>query len=272
MPLPEFWNNYKNNSKFNKPIFKQPEDPAEIISNILLFNSKKKTKSVKISKPYITLTGIKKYQFLAQNDVAKLCRKYKLPVVSSKLLSEKEIKQNLKLNFPVVVKGLNKKVVHKTELNAVKVDIKNKKELLAAVKEIKLSFKRNGFEVEKFLIQPFIKTKHELLIGGARDNSFGPIIMFGSGGKYVEMFEDTSIRSAYLTNDDIDEMINETKIGKILKGVRGEQSIDIIELRKVIKSVSKIMIENKKITELDINPLIVDENNKLHAVDVRVKT
>jgi len=273
MPLPEFWMKYKNESTTKTPIFKQPEEPAEIISNILLFQKNKKrnknlTGKIKISKT-IDITADKRY--LNQPEVSKLCKKYKLPIVNQLLLTEKEIKTKREFNFPLAVKGISEKVIHKTEINAVKLNVKNKKELLDAVKEIKTSFKQNGFEVENYLLQPFIKTKHELLIGGIRDNSFGPIIMFGSGGKYVEVFEDTAIRSAYLTDSEIDEMITETKIGKILQGVRNEKSVDIIGLRKVLKYVTKMIIENTEILELDINPLIVDEENKLYAVDVRIK-
>ena len=273
MPLPEFWMKYKNDSTTKTPIFKQPEEPAEIISNILLFQKNKRrnknlTGKIKISKT-IDITADKRY--LNQPEVSKLCKKYKLPIVNQFLLTEKEIKTKREFNFPLAVKGISEKVIHKTEINAVKLNVKNKKELLDAVKEIKTSFKQNGFEVENYLLQPFIKTKHELLIGGIRDNSFGPIIMFGSGGKYVEVFEDTAIRSAYLTDSEIDEMITETKIGKILQGVRNEKSVDIIGLRKVLKYVTKMIIENTEILELDINPLIVDEENKLYAVDVRIK-
>ncbi len=209
--------------------------------------------------------------FITQNEVEALCKKYEIPIVVNNILSEEDINKNEGLIFPLVAKGLNKDVVHKSELNAVKINIKNKDELNIAIDEIKKSFNKNKLDVESYLIQPFIKTKHELLIGGVRDNSFGPIVMFGSGGKYVEVFEDTEIRSAYLTEADIDEMIAQTKIGRILKGVRGEKETNIKYLKEIIESVSQMMIENDNILEIDLNPLIVDENNNYHAVDVRVK-
>jgi len=95
--------------------------------------------------------------------------------------------------------------------------------------------------------------------------------MFGSGGKYVEYIEDTVMRSAYLTDYDIDEMINSTKIGKIIQGVRGEQSIDMKEIKSVIKNLAQMMLNHKEITEIDLNPLLVTSDNKIYAVDVRVK-
>jgi acetyltransferase len=144
--------------------------------------------------------------------------------------------------------------------------------LVAAAKKIEENFSKSGFIVEEFLIQPFVKAKHELLIGGFRDPSFGPVIMFGSGGKYVEVYDDVVIKSCYLCDDDIEDMIASTKIGRILKGVRGEESINISELKRIIKSCSKMILENDCIVELDLNPLVVDKCNNIYAIDIRIKT
>jgi len=150
-------------------------------------------------------------------------------------------------------------------------NIKDKDEMLRAVDEIKVSFAANNIKLEEIFIQQFISVKHEILIGGFRDNSFGPVVMFGTGGKYVEVLDDTKIKSVYLNDEDLDEMINETKIGKILKGVRSEASADINKLKSIINSVAKLLIENDNIYEIDINPLAVDQNLNFHAVDVRIK-
>jgi acetyltransferase len=125
--------------------------------------------------------------------------------------------------------------------------------------------------MDKFLIQPFLKTKFELLIGAFRDPSFGPMIMFGSGGKYVEYLDDTVMRSAYLNENDVDEMINLTKIGKIIQGVRGEQSVDLKSIKSAIKNLAQMIINHIEITEVDLNPLLVTSENKIFAVDVRIK-
>jgi acyl-CoA synthetase (NDP forming) len=95
--------------------------------------------------------------------------------------------------------------------------------------------------------------------------------MFGTGGKYVEVVCDTAIRSAYMSDNDLNEIIEETVIGKILKGVRGEKGIDINELKRVIRASSQMIIENENIVEFDLNPLIVSQDNSIHAVDVRIK-
>ena len=277
MPLPEFWEEYRKYSKKNLPVFKNPEDPSEVLSNMILFSSSRE-RLKKNHKQYLDMINshtTKKYEFrsgfLSQTEINELCADYNIPLIQNKLISPDTLKKlNGGINYPIVLKGINHEIVHKSEINAVKLNIRTREELLAKAGEIEKSFSRYHFEVEKFLIQPFIKTKHEILIGGYSDVSFGPVIMFGTGGKYVEIICDTSIRSAYMCDDDIDGMINETVIGKILQGIRGEEPCDMAELKRIILSCARMMIENKNIIEFDLNPLIVGEDNKYYAVDVRV--
>jgi acyl-CoA synthetase (NDP forming) len=270
MPLPEFWENYRRNSATKKPLFRKPEDPAKVLSDMLFYvKNRNKNKSLKQSKNNIGLSG---EGFLQSIDIEKLTKKYKLPVAKNILIGPDKINSDLnKINFPVVVKGIAKTVVHKSELDAVKVNIKNKKEFSKAINEIKKSLAKRKVKVEEFLIQPFIEGKHEILIGGFRDPSFGPMIMFGSGGKYVEVFNDTCLKSAYLSNKDIQEMIEKTKIGKILKGVRGEKSFPLSRLKRIIKSSAQMMVDNPEIKEFDFNPLIITQENSVFAVDIRIK-
>lgn len=277
MPLPEFWDNYKQNSKSKAPLFKNPEDPAEVLSN-MLFYVKSRTK---ISSTNIEYRKVFDYTetenltespgFLSQKSVSKICRRYKIPLVKNKLVGFSELKNIGSEFFPAVLKGIHPEAIHKSDLGAVKLNILNKKELLAAAGAINNNFRKVGLKVDKFLVQRFVEAKHELLVGGFRDKSFGPIIMFGSGGKYVEVFDDTALRSCYLCNEDLDEMINETKIGKILKGIRGEKPCNLKNLKIIIKSCALLLIKIPQISEFDINPLIVTDKNKLIAVDVRIK-
>ena len=276
LPLPEFWQKYRTESAKRLPLFRNPEDPAEILSN-MLFHSEAKKKLERNKEKYSSILNIKpkvnslRDGFISQEEITKICSEYEIPLVKSMLIEESEFEKIEKDFYPLVLKGINPNVIHKTELDAVKLNIKSKEELLSAAEKLQESFVNAGYFVDKFLVQRFVKAKHELLIGGFRDPSFGPIIMFGSGGKYVEVFDDVKIKSCYLCEEDIDEMINQTSIGKILHGVRGETAIDLKKLRRIIKQCSIMMIENKNITEFDLNPLIVDTEGKFYAVDVRVK-
>ena len=271
MPLPEFWENYRLNSKYKKPLFKNPEEPAKVISNILFYSGK----SVKRNYLSPVVTHIKLNEetgFLSNKMIEKISAEYNFPLVSSQVLKPDEFESNkIKLNYPVVIKGISASAVHKSEFNAVKLDIENFEELLSEKISIEKSFEKQNFKCDGYLIQPFIKVKHELLLGGFRDPTFGPMIMFGSGGKYVEIFNDTSIKSAYLSDFDIDEIIDRTKIGKVLKGVRGELPVNITKLKSLILSAGQMMLDNPQIIEFDFNPLILAENNFFSIVDVRIK-
>lgn len=276
LPLPEFWQKYRRESQIKKPLFKNPEDPAEILSN-MLFHSSVKNKFTRNKDEYLKAVNTRHKSssftsgFISQKEVDSLCSGYNLPLIKSKLVKADSLESIAQEYFPLVLKGINQNVIHKSELNAVKLNIQTKEELFIAAEEIKTNFLIAGFSVDEFLVQQFVKAKHELLIGGFRDPSFGPIIMFGSGGKYVEVFDDVKIKSCYLCDEDIDDMINKTNIGKILHGVRGESSVDLSELKRIIKQCSLMMLENKNVEEFDLNPLIVDVTGKFFAVDVRVK-
>jgi len=277
MPKPEFWEEYRSLPEPRKPIFRNPEEPATILSNMLFYAKQKSfnEKNIDEIKSLFALPTLTKFNYpegyLSTQQIREITEYYNFPLVKEIVVDANSANfENIDF-FPVVIKGISKEVIHKSEFDAVKLNIKDRDELLSVSDEIRNNFIRNGFSVESFLIQSFVSTKHELLLGGFNDESFGPIIMFGSGGKYVEVFNDTAIRSAYISRPGIMEMISSTKIGKILFGVRGEKGINFAPLVEIIHSASKMIIENPRIKEFDFNPLIVDVNNAIHAVDIRIK-
>ncbi len=271
MPLPEFWDKYRKESLYKKPLFRNPEDPSEVLSN-MLFSKKMMEKKSRLktvadnSFRFETEEG-----FLSQKEVNLIADKFNLPVVKNLIIKPDQLLSIDDSLFPLVLKGLSKDVIHKSEFNAVILNIKSKEDLLTSAKKMEEDFNNKNVTVEEYLIQPFIETKHEILLGGFRDSSFGPLIMFGTGGKYVEVYEDTVMRSAYLSDDDIESMINLTKAGIILKGVRGESSANIASLKNIISSAAQMMLDNQHITEFDMNPLIVSQSGNFFAVDIRIK-
>ncbi len=273
MPLPEFWEEYRKKSKLKRSLFRRPEEPAVVISNLLKFKNKP-TADGRLAANSTKIEGINfaelKDKFLAQEEVKKVADCYNIPIISSQILMFNELK-NSKIEFPVVLKAVGKNIIHKSDLKGVMLNIKNREDLINIAEKMKMKFEKKDLEIESFLIQPFINPKFELLVGGFRDPNFGPMVMFGLGGKYVEYFEDTSIRSAYENENDIDEMINETKIGKIVQGVRGDKPVDIEKIKSIIKSVAQMMINHKEIAECDLNPLLVTEDDRIYAVDIRIK-
>jgi len=273
MPLPEFWEEYRKNSKLKKSLFRRPEEPAVVISNLLKFKNKPGIDG-RLRANYTKIEGINfaglNDKFLTQQEVKKVADCYNLPIIQSHILKYNELK-NSELEFPIVLKAVGEKIIHKSDLKGVTLNIKNREDLIINANEMKKNFDEKGLKIETFLLQPFLVPKFELLVGGFRDPNFGPMVMFGLGGKYVEYFEDTSIRSAYFTDYDIDEMINSTRIGKVIQGVRGDEGVDIEKIKSTIKSVAQMMINHKEITECDLNPLLVSEDDKILAVDIRIK-
>ena len=275
MPLPEFWEAYRQNPNIDVPLFRNPEDPAEVLANMIFFSDKQKSLKNSFSEYDKALqTPVKNFSsgkdFLPQDEVLELVSKYDIPVIKNTYLQPGNIESS-EVQYPVVLKGVNKNVIHKSELDAVKLNIKNEKELKIAANEIIESFRRSNYEVEEFLVQPYITKRHEILLGGFRDISFGPVLMFGTGGKYVEVYNDTVMKSAYISSADIVEMISGTAMGKILMGVRGEKSANIQSLKSIIKSAAMMMLENNNIQEFDFNPLLCDEEGNFHAVDIRIR-
>lgn len=272
MPLPEFWQEYRAESKTKRALFRRPEDPAVVINNLLKFRDRK----INLNRVSCDETlkdfnlSNKAGQFLNQNDVTELCNYYHLPIVKNEIHSIDELNKK-EIHFPVVLKAVGEKIIHKTDLKGVVLNIKTKSELIKTCEKMIWDFSSRNIQLDSFLIQPFLTSKFELLVGAFRDHSFGPMIMFGSGGKYVEYLDDTVMRSAYLAENDVDEMINSTKIGKIIQGVRGEDSADINTLKTVIKNLAQMMINHKEIMEVDLNPLMITSENKIFAVDVRIK-
>ena len=116
-----------------------------------------------------------------------------------------------------------------------------------------------GKRVFGTLISPMAGPGQECIIGMIRDPLFGPVIMFGLGGIFVEVLKDVSFRVAPLAQEDIDEMLEEIKGYKILTGIRGEKPKDIDALKDILAKLSEIAIDNPEIKEIDLNPVIVHE-------------
>jgi acetyltransferase len=211
-----------------------------------------------------------KGKFLSQENVQTLAEAYSIPVIKNVLVDVKDIELD-GIDFPVVLKAVGEEIIHKSDLKGVALNIKDKNELTTLADEMINNVKCQKVQLDSFLIQPYIRTKFELLLGGFRDPSFGPMVMFGTGGKYVEYLDDTVIRSAYLNDGDIDALINSTKIGKIIQGVRGDKSVHIQKIKNGIKSVAQMILDNPEITECDLNPLLIGENDEVFAVDVRIR-
>ena len=167
-----------------------------------------------------------------------------------------------RIGYPVALKTASPSVLHKTERGGVFLNIRNDRELGSAIRRMK---------AEACLLQKMVPAGVEVIIGGKRDREFGPVILFGLGGIFVEVLKDTTIRIAPVDIGTAQEMIDGIKGSALLKGFRGSKPFDIESLAHVLVNVSNLLVDHPEITSLDINPLIVLEKGKgCVAVDVKI--
>jgi acetyl-CoA synthetase (ADP-forming) len=202
---------------------------------------------------------------LSEYESKQILQDYAIPVTSEILVSNEEDLINAagKIGFPLVMKGCSRKIVHKTEKGLIRVDIRNAEEALAAFNEIKAAM---DVADKTVLVQQMVKGQRELVVGLTRDPQLGPCVMFGLGGIFTEVLNDTVFRVAPLEKEDALEMMQEIKGRKILDAVRGMAPADKNMLAEILIRVGRIGIENEKIKEIDINPIILSAGKPI-AVD-----
>lgn len=210
---------------------------------------------------------------LSDTDVRSILKSYKITIPKYHIAAN--LKEALsfadKCGYPVVLKISSPEILHKSDVGGVKVGISTDKELKDGFNEIINNVERympnahiSGISVEKQVL-----FEREVIIGMNNDPHFGPLIMFGLGGVYVEFLKDVAFRLAPVSKEEAMRMIKEIKSYPLLIGVRGKEGVNIDAIIDVILKVSQLVTENKEIMELDINPLMVGSKNAI-AVDARI--
>jgi acetyltransferase len=178
-----------------------------------------------------------------------------------------------KLNFPVAVKLLSRDASHKSDVGGVRLKIQNHKKLVEAISDMKKVFKKIKPQptIDGFLIQEMAADGVECFVGGRQDPVFGPIVIAGLGGIFLEIFKDTSIRLAPVTKNEAMDMLKQLQAYPVLQGARGKMKADIDAFSDVICRVSQLLTRAQDIAEIDLNPVIVHEKGKgVSIVDSRV--
>lgn len=196
-------------------------------------------------------------------ETQKLLKKYKIPYCKTYFVkNEHDLKNLLKIKFPAYAKVSSTSIMHKKDIGGV-VKIEESKAFLKVVPQL---LKKKG--VDGVLVQPELDGK-EVIIGMKRDVTFGPLIIFGLGGIFVEILKDVSFGLAPLTNKDAMTMIYSIKGFPVLKGIRGDKPVNIKALAAIIVSISHLSLENDFVQEIDLNPIIVNEK-KAFVVDAKI--
>jgi len=175
------------------------------------------------------------------------------------------------LGYPVVLKIVSPDISHKTDVGGVKIGIKDSEDVKVAYEEImkNVRLKQPDARIDGMLVAEMAPPSAEVIVGGLRDPQFGPAVMFGLGGIFVEVYKDVSFRIAPVEEYEALDMIHEIKGSKILKGFRNREALDVAALSQVILKVSDMMVSLDEIKEIDLNPVLVYPKG-IKAVDARI--
>lgn len=175
------------------------------------------------------------------------------------------------IGYPVTLKIVSHDILHKSDVGGVKVGIKDEESLNFEYNTMIDKIKSNIPEAEIIgvLVEKTVPTSTEVIIGALRDPQFGPAVMFGLGGIFVEIIKDVSFRLAPVNKNEALEMIHEIKAYPLLKGFRGLPPLDVNAIAETILAVSTIITNINSVKEIDINPAMVYEKG-IVAVDARV--
>lgn len=164
-----------------------------------------------------------------------------------------------KAGYPVVLKIVSEDILHKSDSGGIALNINNSDALRVEYSNLMERIAKNepNARIRGVMVEQMAPKGVEVIVGMRRDTTFGPMMMFGLGGTMVELLKDISFKVAPLTSEDIDEMIEDTLAGKLLKGYRGSPKADIEAVKQVIASLSQLSMDTPAISEIEINPLIV---------------
>jgi len=211
--------------------------------------------------------------FLFEHEAKTLCGIYGMPITKIEVAKTEDdaVAAAKRIGYPIVLKIVSPQVLHKSDAGGVVVGVNDEKGVREGYNKILANIKKNvpTADIEGILVQEMAPKGTEIIIGSTNDPTFGPTIMFGLGGIFVEILKDVSFRLAPLTKDDAMEMIDEIKAKKILEGARGMPKADKETIINTLLSTSKMLDECPEIKELDMNPIIVYEKGA-RVVDARV--
>jgi acetate---CoA ligase (ADP-forming) len=211
---------------------------------------------------------------LAGPDALAVFSAYGIPVLGSKIVrtADEAVAAAEEMGLPTVLKIESPDIVHKTDVGGVVVNLGTAEAVRTEYEAMmaRVQAKAPDARIEGVLVQPFVRGGRETIIGGTTDPSFGPLLMFGLGGIYVEALKDVSFGVHPLSDLDAQKMIRSIRGYPMLEGFRGEPPVDQETIAEMILRVSQLMGENPEILELDINPFLVQESGGV-ALDARIR-
>lgn len=211
---------------------------------------------------------------LTEVESKELLKLYGIPTVTTLVANTEEEAANLarQTGFPVVLKLHSETLTHKTDVGGVQLNLTDESQVRAAYRKIASSVaaKAGAGAFLGVTVQPMIRLDgYELILGSSVDSQFGPVLLFGSGGQLVEVYRDRALALPPLNTTLAERVMERTKVLKALKGVRGRKAVDVKALAALLVKFSELVVDQPRIREIDINPLIAAPEQLL-ALDARV--
>jgi len=206
--------------------------------------------------------------YVLEPEVKQILSLYGIRVTKERVCSstDEAISAANEIGYPVVLKVVSPEVIHKSDFGGVEIGIKDDSEIIEAYTRILKNVKSNtpDAKINGVSVQEMARGK-EVMIGSVKDQDFGSLMAFGMGGIYVEVLKDVSYRLAPVTGYEAGQMIEEIRNYPLLKGHRGEKGVNLEELRDMIARVSLLLVDFPEITEMDLNPVFVNEDEAIIA-------
>ncbi|HOO73174.1 MAG TPA: acetate--CoA ligase family protein [Spirochaetota bacterium] len=205
---------------------------------------------------------------LNEYESKRVLEAYSIPVTGERVVNsiDEALSVAREIGYPVALKGSSRALTHKTEHRLIELGIKGEAALEKAYRDIEA---RGKGQLDGMLVQQMVRGDREFVAGLIRDPQFGPCVMFGLGGIYTEVLKDVSFRVAPLRLEDAYDMLNEIRAVKLLDEFRGKPAVDREVLARILVSLGRIGLENREISEIDVNPLIISDGRPV-AVDALV--
>ena len=211
---------------------------------------------------------------LTEWESKQLLAAYGIPVVPTEIArdADEAVAHAGRIGYPVVVKLHSETITHKTDVGGVRLNLATPEAVRSAFAEIRAALEQRGAAAAfgGVTVQPMIRREgYELILGSSPDPQFGPVLLFGAGGELVEVFRDRSLALPPLTTTLARRLMERTHIYRALQGVRGRKPVDLGALELLLVRFSQMVAEQRRIKEVDINPLLVSPDGCL-ALDARV--
>jgi len=207
-------------------------------------------------------------KIISSDKVYRILESYNIPAAKSRIVNNAAdaLIAAGEIGFPVTIKAESGEIIHKSDVGGVFLNLKSREAVQSAVAKIESEFKKVSL---KFLVQKYISSGHEIIIGARAEPGLGHIVMFGLGGILVELLKDVAFELTPITDREAENLVSSIKAFPVIKGYRGKPGVDMSKIIEMILRISHLVSDHPYIKELDLNPLIVGEDF-ITTVDARI--